>query len=461
MVLCALFTFLLSFHLIATWELVIPAGRDVAGPRTSPWTGSTGSASSPSIRRSFGSPSFTPIDSTNQHYIILFNSTSANLTDVLSRVNLTSEHPDVHHIYGSLSGFCATLSSHGVETLTTMPDVLVIEGSQPVTTASASGIRTGSPWGLQRISSSAPPQGNISELYFTYQFDASNPLGRGVDIYVIDTGINTDQIAFNHSAVNVYPPSNPGFNPASPSFSNPDAPTDDDGHGTHVAGTAGAMVFGVAPATNIFGLKVLNSTGQGSSATVMAGIDYALQMHNSRKALPSHVGSIINLSLNISPPPGITLASLHIATAISSATAAGIHVVGAAGNDASNACENSPGNAGGTQGPAVIVGATTSFDEIAYFSNVGDCVDVYAPGLEVVSTYAGADNAIAILSGTSQASPHVAGLMAYLMSANATLAQDPGEMKRYLRQTALGGKLKVSGETMSEPALLVNNGILQ
>lgn len=135
--------------------------------------------------------------------------------------------------------------------------------------------------------------------------------------------------------------------------------------------------------------------------------------------------------------------------AIRAAIAAGVHTVVAAGNDGDNACLASPASAGGSHGPAITVGAVDMLAQPASFSNYGPCVDLYAPGVSVISAWPGGVNMINTLSGTSMATPHVTGIVAYAMGGNATLAGDPALMKEWVGRTAL---------RMSNGILLANNG---
>lgn len=183
--------------------------------------------------------------------------------------------------------------------------------------------------------------------------------------------------------------------------------TDGNGHGTHVAGTVGGNTYGVAKKTNLIGVKVLSSSGSGSNSGVIAGIQWAVQnaQQNGRTSR-----SVINLSL------GSDEFSQTSNDAVTAAVNAGVFVAVAAGNAGVDARNSSPGSA-----PAVCtVGATTSTDQMAYYSNFGPVVDIFAPGSNVLSAWIGSNTATNTISGTSMASPHIAGLGAYLIALEGT-----------------------------------------
>jgi len=141
------------------------------------------------------------------------------------------------------------------------------------------------------------------------------------------------------------------------------------------------------------------------------------------------------------------------------ATNAGIHIAVAAGNDnGADACNSTPAFLGGSNGEVVAVGSMSMENTVSSFSNTGSCVDVYAPGEQIMSAWIGAPNMVNMDDGTSMSTPHVAGIMAYLIAQNQTLAQNPAAMKQYLRDTAFQGQL--SGTVIQgDPLLVVNNGM--
>ncbi|KAI4685226.1 uncharacterized protein J4E84_005953 [Alternaria hordeiaustralica] len=295
----------------------------------------------------------------------------------------------------------------------------------------------GAPWGLQRVSSAAGAKGSPQDQDFVYSFDDS-ALGAGVDIYVIDTGVRTSHAVFTGRA-------SEGFT-ATGSF------VDGDGHGTHVAGTAGGAKFGVAQGANIIEVKVLGDDGSGASSDTIKGMDWVIANHNKRKAEPGFVGSIMSMSW------GLQGTANSVDEIIQGASDAGIHVSVAAGNDGVDACGSTPAHLGGKNSNVVTVGSVNIDNEISTFSNIGQCVDIYAPGEQILSSWATGDAVINFLSGTSMACPHVTGVMATLMTKDvAGLGQNPAALKAKLLETARQGDVK--GNTAGSANLLLSNGV--
>ncbi|KAF1986174.1 subtilisin-like protein, partial [Aulographum hederae CBS 113979] len=381
-----------------------------------------------------------------ERYMVVFGDEAENdphIVDVLSALDLTPEHEDVRAVYNGTGfrGFTANMKAHCIDILNSRADVHYVEKIQQVKTYAPS-TRDGSPWGLQRISSESAPAGNPMDLKYTYSFNGSNP-GEGADIYIVDTGINTEHVAFEGRAKWGY--NYPGSKPM-----------DGDGHGSHCGGSAAANVFGVASKANLIAVKVLDDTGSGPTDDVVAGIEYVIDQHNARKQEPGFVGSVMSMSF------GLTTRSNILEFAINRAIQAGVHPVIAAGNEGADSCKSSPAALGGTQGDAITVGSVNIGADVSSFSNTGACNDVYGPGETIVSTWIGGPNIINSLSGTSMAAPHVAGLVAYAMTQKPELAGDVKAMKSFIASSALPGLIRATEDNQPLPGdamLLVNNGV--
>lgn len=250
------------------------------------------------------------------------------------------------------------------------------------------------PWGLARISH----RESLSFGSFNKYLYAADG-GEGVDVYVIDTGTNIDHVDFEGRA---------SWGKTIPTD---DEDVDGNGHGTHCSGTIAGKKYGVAKKANVYAVKVLKSNGSGTMSDVVQGVEWAATQHIKKvkdaKAgkAKGFKGSAANMSLGGGK-------SVTLDKAVNAAVDAGIHFAVAAGNDNADSCNYSPAAAE----KAVTVGASTLADERAYFSNYGKCNDIFAPGLNILSTWIGSKYAVNTISGTSMASPHVAGLLAYFLS---------------------------------------------
>jgi subtilisin family serine protease len=201
-----------------------------------------------------------------------------------------------------------------------------------------------------------------------------------VRAYVIDTGIRTTHTQFGGRASNVFD-----------AFGGSGA--DCNGHGTHVSGTIGGSTYGVAKSALLRGVRVLDCNGSGSNSGVIAGVDWVTNNHINP--------AVANMSLGGG-------ASSALDTAVNNLANSGVPIAVAAGNSNTDACTTSPARAAN----AITVGATTTSDARASFSNFGACLDIFAPGSGILSSWFSSDTATATLSGTSMASPHVAGVAA-------------------------------------------------
>lgn len=256
------------------------------------------------------------------------------------------------------------------------PKVLWVEEDKGVATQAT--VSPTPSWGLDRIDQRTNAASN------SYTF-ATN--GAGVSTYIIDSGIYTSHSQFTGRT-------RIGFDAFGGNG------VDCNGHGTHVAGTVAGSTFGVAPAASLISVRVLDCSGAGSVSGVIAGLDWVITDHVSGPA-------VINMSLGAGK-------SASLESAVDRAYNDGITVVSAAGNSNVDACTTSPG---GNKTSGLTVGATTTSDARASYSNFGSCLDLFAPGSGIVSAGTSSTTATATLSGTSMAAPHVAGLAARYLSA--------------------------------------------
>jgi subtilisin family serine protease len=306
----------------------------------------------------------------------------------------------VKQTFGSaLNGFEASMSESAAKRLAADPSVAYVEQNQRVSLLVTQNNAT---WGIDRIDQKARP---LSTTY-TYNVTASN-----VTAYIIDTGIKYTHNDFGGRARFGYDAVGSGG-------------VDCNGHGTHVAGTVGGTTYGVAKAVKLVGVRVLNCSGSGTNAGVIAGVNWVTQ--NAVKP------AVANMSLGGG-------ASSALDSAVSNSINSGVTYALAAGNSSANACNSSPARVAS----AITVGATTSTDAKASYSNYGTCLDIFAPGSSITSAWYSSNSATNTISGTSMASPHVAGAAALVLSANTGFS--PAQVRDNLVNRAVTGVVTSPG----------------
>ncbi|GEQ68494.1 hypothetical protein JCM33374_g2162 [Metschnikowia sp. JCM 33374] len=243
------------------------------------------------------------------------------------------------------------------------------------------------PWGLARVS-----HRKLSHPFATdYLYDDEG--GEGVTAYVIDTGIKVSHPDFEGRA---------SWGDA---LAFPKIRIDAHGHGSHVAGTIGGKTYGIAKKVDLVAIGVMNLLGSGTTSDIIKGLEFAVKEHQAKVAAKQkgYKGATVNMSIGGGASDALDLA-------VNAAAAAGLHIAVAAGNENQDACDVSPARANGP----ITVGATDNADQKADFSNWGKCVDIQAPGVDITSVGIWSDTQT--MSGTSMATPHVTGLLSYLLS---------------------------------------------
>jgi subtilisin family serine protease len=323
----------------------------------------------------------------------------------------------------AIDGFSIEIDRAGALAIAADPRVALVEQDAVV---HAIDTQSNPPYGLDRTDQRNLPLSN------TYVYNAN---GSGSTVYVIDSGVRVTHNDFGGRASHGY------------DFVDGDADASDcDGHGTHVAGTVGGNTYGIAKAASLVAVRVLDCNGDGVGSDIIAGLDWVTAQHTPGEK------DVANMSLGTQIGTSST-----IDAAVRNSIADGTTYAVAAGNGgplgiADDACAYSPSRV--TE--AIVVSATDSADRKASFANYGTCVDIFAPGYNVLSSWMTSDTATNTISGTSMASPHVAGVAAQYLQANG--ATSPPAVSTALTSNATTGKVTSAGS--GSPNRLLYNGFI-
>jgi subtilisin family serine protease len=355
-------------------------------------------------------------DAIADEYIVVFHDGigASGVDAAMSRIALRDAQSHVMHRYEIIPGFAARLSARDLAAVRKSRDVSYVERNGLVRAAKIESVQA---QGIDRIDQRALPRDG---LYDDRGFD-----GTGVRVYIIDTGIRPTHTEFAGRVDGLHDVT--GGNGI-----------DCNGHGTHVASTVAGAQHGVADRARIHSVKVLNCQGVGSFAGVIAGINLVAQQ------CASGTPCAANMGLEASFSAGVNAATTN-------AINAGTPFAVSAGNSATNACNGSPASVPA----AMTVAAVGPNDNFASFSNRGACVDILAPGVNILGATIGSDTATTAISGTSHAAPHVCGVMAQFLEANPSAT--PAQVEAALEGNATPDI--ITGVPAGTPNLLLFNAV--
>lgn len=342
-------------------------------------------------------------------YIVMLEDRVSTSSAADASQRASASGAEIDREFTDLKGYAARMDAATLNKVRQDPSVAYVEQDQVV---HASATQTNATWGLDRVDQRDLP---LNRTY-TYDYD-----GTGVRTYIIDTGVLASHSEFAGRVASGYSAIDDGR-----------GTTDCNGHGTHVAGTVAGTTYGVAKRATVIPVRVLGCDGSGTNSGVIAGMDWVADNASGP--------SVANMSLGGG-------ASQATDDAIARMTSRGVTVVVAAGNENQNACDVSPARAPS----AITTGSTTSSDARSSFSNYGSCVDVFAPGSNITSAWYSGSTATNTISGTSMASPHVAGVAALYLQANP--GASPSAVTNAITGTATTGK--VTGAGTGSPNRLV------
>ena len=366
-----------SVVLGAAAVLALSACRDATSPH-----GTEPAAATRELQPAFAAGASPGSEVIPGQYVIVFRDDVRDVSG-LARQLAAAHGGSLRFVYEhALKGFAARIPDAAAAALARNPNVAYVEQDQVARALETT--QSNPTWGLDRSDQRALP------LSGTYSY---TPTGAGVTVYIIDTGIRFDHSEFGGRAVSGYDVVDGG------------SADDCNGHGTHVAGTVGGGSYGVAKGAKLVGVRVLDCDGSGTYSGVIAGVDWVTRQKNESPTAPA----VANMSLGGG-------ASSSLDDAVKNSIAAGVTYAVAAGNDNYDACYYSPARVAA----AVTVGATTSSDSRASYSNYGSCLDLFAPGSSITSAWYTSTSATNTISGTSMATPHVAGVAALHLQGNAS-----------------------------------------
>jgi len=362
-------------------------------------------------------------------YVVIYKKETGNDAIFAHQAALSLNIMHTYNITDAFRGFSAHLTEQELAKVLDAPFVKEVHCNSIIHAYCTENQSPSTSWGLSRVSHQNCLTGSLE-----YEFIHHPNAGQGVNIYIQDTGVNALHQEFNgrvapgQSFVDGQPPAN----------------VDENGHGTHCAGTAAGNAYGIARNARIIPVKVLGRTGSGSLAGVVGGINWAANDYNQ----PNFVPSIASMSLG-----GGRNEALN--SAVEAAISIGLPFAIAAGNSNTNACNFSPASAPN----AITVGATDlgsddDEDVKATYSNIGTCVKIWAPGTDIPSSYIPNSNSYAVLSGTSMACPHVAGVAAVVLQANPSYT--PAQLLDAL--LGLANRDCIANPGVGSPNLLLYNG---